>query len=133
MNCGIFKLKSEAIAARAVAEDTIDKYIKSTFNVENSATLTTEQRVTLLNWWKNKKKMDKSLIIREDGLPTGIYLIDNGKHVSCVCLLYFVRSYTESCFHCVFLSRELWFVNKIVCWNLAIIPILMRPKLSEQQ
>jgi hypothetical protein len=67
MCCGVFKLKSDAIAAKVVADDTIDEYIRSTFNVENSAALTTEQRVTLLNWWKNKMKMDKSLITRENG------------------------------------------------------------------
>ena len=85
--CGVFKLKSDAIAAKAVAEDTIDEYIRSTFNVESSATLTTEQRATLLNWWKTKKKTEKSLITREDGLPTGINLEKkNNKHVSCLCL-----------------------------------------------
>jgi hypothetical protein len=85
LHCGCFTLKSEAIAAKAVAEDTIDEYIRSTFNVEKSATLTTEQGATLLNWWKDERKRDKSLINRDDGLPPGIYL-KNNKYVSCLCL-----------------------------------------------
>ncbi len=83
--CGYFVSKCDAIAAQAESESKIEAYIKSTFNVEKSATLTTEQGATLLNWWKDERKRDKSLINRDDGLPPGIYL-KNNKYVSCLCL-----------------------------------------------
>ena len=100
-----FVLKSDAITAQAAAANKIDAYIKSTFNVEKSATLTTEQKTTVNNWWKDKKRSEGSLITREDGLPQGIFL-ENGKFVSCLRLYSFVSSNTESCFCCIFFGQH---------------------------
>lgn len=73
MQVGYFALKSDAITAKAAAEKTIDAYIYDTFPVGNKKRSLEEKRI-LTNWWKDERKREKSLIIKEDGLLFGITL-----------------------------------------------------------
>ena len=84
MFCGVFKLKSDAIAAKAESESKIEAYIKSTFNVEKSARpLTTDEKRTLIHWWQYERKRDPSLSSRKiRNLPRNIYQVSNGRYVS---------------------------------------------------
>ena len=79
--CGYFVSKSDAIAAQAESASKIEVYIKSTFNVEKSARpFTTDEKTTLIHWWKYERKRDPSLV-KIRNLPRNIYLRD-GKYVS---------------------------------------------------